>query len=125
MATRRSSISRRLIISMIIAMPLLLGLTAAAIDRAYLSSLLKAEENRLQAQFFSLLGAVEWNEEDGFRTDDRLKEPDFWQFRSGLYADIQSPDGKQLWRSLSADTLSLPNNFEIFQKYYHNIFLRH
>ncbi|WP_372877271.1 ATP-binding protein [Spongiibacter marinus] len=113
MATRRSSISRRLIISMIIAMPLLLGLTAAAIDRAYLSSLLKAEENRLQAQFFSLLGAVEWNEEDGFRTDDRLKEPDFWQFRSGLYADIQSPDGKQLWRSLSADTLSLPNNFEI------------
>ena len=58
MATRRSSISRRLIISMIIAMPLLLGLTAAAIDRAYLSSLLKAEENRLQAQFFSLLGAV-------------------------------------------------------------------
>lgn len=111
MTARGSSISRRLIASMLISMPLLLGLTAVAIDRAYHSSLLKAEENRLLAQFFSLLGAVEWSEERGFQTEDRLKEPAFWQFRSGLYADIQDPQGRQLWRSLSAETVSLPHAF--------------
>lgn len=111
MTGRGSSISRRLIASMLISMPLLLGLTAVAIDRAYHSSLLKAEENRLLAQFFSLLGAVEWSEERGFQTEDRLKEPAFWQFRSGLYADIQDPQGRQLWRSLSAETVSLPRAF--------------
>ncbi len=112
MAARRPSISRRLILAMIIAMPLLLGLTAVAIDKAYLSSLLKAEENRLAAQFFSLLGAVEWGGNNGLNTEDRLKEPRFWQFRSGLYADIRGSDGRQLWQSLSAETLLLPERFD-------------
>ena len=80
--TRRSSISRRLLLAMSLSMPVLLGLTGLAIDRAYHSSLIKAEENRLKTQFFSLLGAVEWNG-DRFDTSDRLKEPRFWQFRSG------------------------------------------
>ena len=105
---RRSSISRRLLLAMSLSMPILLGLTGLAIDRAYHSSLLKAEENRLKAQFFSLLGAVEWNG-DGFDASDRLKEPRFWQFRSGLYADIQGLDGTPYWQSLSADTLQLPS----------------
>lgn len=108
MASRRPSISRRLLLAMILCMPLLLGLTAVAIDSAYHSSLIKAEENRLKAQFFSLLGAVEWDENEGLSTDDRLKEPRFWQFRSGLYADIRGRDGTLLWQSLSADTLQLP-----------------
>lgn len=105
--TRRGSIRRRLLLGMALGMPVLLGMTGLAIDRAYHSSLLKAEENRLRAQFFSLLGAVEW---DGgnFDAGDRLKEPRFWQFRSGLYADIQGLNGERYWQSLSADTLKLP-----------------
>ena len=105
--TRRSSISRRLLLAMSLSMPVLLGLTGLAIDRAYHSSLIKAEENRLKTQFFSLLGAIEWSG-DRFDTSDRLKEPRFWQFRSGLYADIQGLDGALYWQSLSADTLQLP-----------------
>ena len=105
--SRRSSISRRLLLAMSLSMPVLLGLTGLAIDRAYHSSLIKSEENRLKAQFFSLLGAVEWNG-DGFDASDRLKEPRFWQFRSGLYADIRGLEGDAYWQSLSADTMQLP-----------------
>ncbi len=92
-------------------MPILLGLTGFAIDRAHHSSLLQAEQDRLQLHFFGLLGAIEWR--DGqIEMGDRLKEPRFWQFRSGLYGEIQSKQ-QQLWRSLSSETIKL--NAELSQ----------
>lgn len=108
MSQRPSSINRRLFIATLLAMPLLLAVTGIAIERAHHSSLLQAERDRLQLQFFGLLGAIEW-QGDSIEMADRLKEPRFWQFRSGLYAEIQSAANKHsLWRSLSAETLELP-----------------
>lgn len=107
MPTKRGSITRRLLLAMLVAMPLLLGLTGLAIDSAYQSSLLKAEDSRLKALFFGLLGAIEWRD-GAIDMGDRVKEPLFWQFRSGLYADIRGGDGELLWQSTSADTLELP-----------------
>ena len=88
-------------------MPVLLGVTGIAIDRAHTSSLISAEQEQLRLQFFGLLGALEW-QDDEFEMGDRLKEPRFWQFRSGLYAEIRRRDGSIIWRSVSSDTLTLP-----------------
>jgi two-component system sensor histidine kinase PhoQ len=89
-------------------MPVLLGVTGVAIDRAHTSSLISAEQEQLRLQFFGLLGAIEW-QDDEVEMGDRLKEPRFWQFRSGLYAEIRHRDGRVIWRSVSSDTLKLPS----------------
>ncbi len=104
---RPGSITRRLIITSLTLMPILLGVTGMAIDRAHTNSLLSAEQEQLRLQFFGLLGALEWQDGE-FEMGDRLKEPRFWQFRSGLYAEIRHRDGSVVWRSVSSDTLNLP-----------------
>jgi two-component system sensor histidine kinase PhoQ len=105
--TRPSSITRRLIIASLTLMPILLGVTGIAIDRAHTNSLMSAEQEQLRLQFFGLLGALEWQDGE-FEMGDRLKEPRFWQFRSGLYAEIRRRDNSIVWRSVSSDTLNLP-----------------
>lgn len=105
--TRSSSITRRLILASLTLMPVLLGITGVAIDRAHTSSLISAEQEQLRLQFFGLLGAIEWQDGE-IEMGDRLKEPRFWQFRSGLYAEIRHRDGSVIWRSVSSDTLNLP-----------------
>ena len=105
--TRPSSITRRLIIASLTLMPILLGVTGIAIDRAHTNSLMSAEQEQLRLQFFFLLGALEWQDGE-FEMGDRLKEPRFWQFRSGLYAEIRRRDNSIVWRSVSSDTLNLP-----------------
>ena len=104
---RPGSITRRLIIASLCTFPLLLILTGIAIARAYTTSLLNAEQQRLKLQFFGLLGAMEW-QRDNLNMSERLREPRFSQFRSGLCAQITNQQGKILWRSLSAETLELP-----------------
>lgn len=106
-ANRPYSLTGRLLVAMLVAMPVLLAFTGVAIDRAHTSSLLKAEQDRMRLQFFGLLGAVEWRN-DSLEMGERLQEPRFWQFRSGLYARIAIPGGETLWQSLSSDTINLP-----------------
>ncbi len=108
MRQRPSSISRRLLTATLLSMPLVLGLTGFAIENAHHASLIQGERDRLQLQFFGILGAMEWRD-GGIEMGDRLKEPRFWQFRSGLYAEIQDTTGQDVWRSLSAETLQLPS----------------
>ena len=107
---RPQSLTRRLLAATLTLMTLVLIITAVVVERAYTSSLLKAEQDRLKAHFFALLGALEW-QDNGLDMGDRLKEPGFWQFRSGLYAEIASEKGETLWQSVSADTLALPQLF--------------
>jgi two-component system sensor histidine kinase PhoQ len=101
------SITRRLIIASLSLMALLLGATGIAIDRAHKASLISAEQDQLRLQFFGLLGAIEWQDGE-IDMGDRLKEPRFWQFRSGLYAQIRLRDGTPLWQSVSSETIPLP-----------------
>ena len=100
---RGKSITRRLIVASLSLMALLLGATGIAIDRAHTVSLISAEQDQLRLQFFGLLGAIEW--QDGtIDMGDRLKDPRFWQFRSGLYAQIRLRNGTPLWQSVSSET---------------------
>jgi two-component system sensor histidine kinase PhoQ len=101
------SITRRLLFASLTAFPLLLLLTGVAIDRAHTNSLLKAEYDRLKLQFFGLLGAMEW-QEGHLVMSERLQEARFTQFRSGLYGVVSSDTGKPLWRSMSSESLKLP-----------------
>ncbi len=107
MSQRRQSITRRLLLATVATLPLFLGITGYAIDRAHSHSLRMAENDRLRLHFYSLLGVMEWDD-DGNIDMERLKEPSFWQFRSGLYAAIAAADGAPLWISPSASTLQLP-----------------
>lgn len=107
-SNRPYSLTGRLLVAMLVALPLLLAFTGIAIDRAHTGSLLKAEQDRMRLQFFGLLGAVEWQNGE-LAMSERLQEPRFWQFRSGLYARITIPKGPTLWQSVSSDTIKLPS----------------
>ncbi|POP53784.1 GHKL domain-containing protein [Zhongshania marina] len=106
-APRSKSITRRLTIASLSLMALLLAATGIAIDKAHTSSLISAEQDQLRLQFFGLLGAMEW-QDGGVDMGDRLKEPRFWQFRSGLYAQIRLRNATPLWQSVSSETIPLP-----------------
>ncbi len=102
-----TSITKRLIIASLSMMALLLAATGIAIDRAHTTSLISAEQDQLRLQFFGLLGAMEW-QNGSVDMGDRLKEPRFWQFRSGLYAQVRLRNGTPLWQSVSSETIPLP-----------------
>lgn len=98
------SIIRRLILASLLTIPLFLGITGYAIDQAHSRSLLAAQQSQLQLQFYGILGVMEWSNTQPLSVD-RLREPRFWQFRSGLYAFIHSRNGILQWQSSSANTM--------------------
>lgn len=115
------SIIRRLVLASLLTLPLFLGITGYAIDQAHSRSLLAAQQSQLQLQFYGILGVMEWSNTQPLSVD-RLREPRFWQFRSGLYAFIHSKNGVIQWQSSSANTMEylqatfapLPPGEEVF-----------
>ena len=107
MLLTQNSITRRLIFASLASIPLFLTFTGFALQRAQSESLLQAEQEQLKLLLYGLLGAIEWEDATPIISD-RLKEPRYSQFRSGLYAAIT--DGKDLvfWQSLSSESLELP-----------------
>ncbi len=104
--SRGLPIGTRLLLALLIALPLCLIASAVVIDRAYRDSLISAERQELQTQFYGLLGALEWQDGE-LNISERLKEPRFSQIQSGLYAQVIDPAGTLLWRSHSASGLGL------------------
>lgn len=102
--TGSGSIIRRLVLASLLTLPLFLGITGYAIDQAHSRSLLAAQQSQLQLQFYGILGVMEWSNTQPLSVD-RLREPRFWQFRSGLYAFIHSRNGVLQWQSSSANTM--------------------
>lgn len=82
------------------------GLTALALERAFRDSATHAVEERLQAQLFLLMGAVEVNANGDISVPERLPEARLTLPESGLHARITDAWGHILWRSPSA--LGLP-----------------
>ncbi len=84
-------------------------LTAVALERAVVKRALQAEEDRLQLLIYSLLGAVD-KDEQGFGITvaaDRLFEPSLVTRDSGLYALLYDRNKREIWRSESI-TLGFP-----------------
>lgn len=117
--TRRSLLQRFFIASLLI-LPLFIILSGTLLLNAFHHSQLKAEEEKLQAQLYLLLGVTEV-ENNGPQLPQALTEPRLNQQASGLYAFITDDQNILLWRSASSELLPkaiLPpnNSFRLNQR---------
>ncbi len=101
------SLSGRLILASVILLPMILAVTATALDRAFAQSQQVAETERLRTQIYLLLGAAEIIGEEIWLPD-QLQEPRFNQPESGLYARVLE-GSNTVWQSPSAMMAELPN----------------
>ena len=78
-------------------------LTAIALERAVVKRALQAEEDGLQLLIYSLLGAVDQDQQGQSITvsGDRLFEPSLVTRNSGLYALLYDQQKREIWRSES------------------------
>ena len=81
------SIRSRLILASVCLLPLILGGAGAMLDRAFVSSQLAAEQEKLRLQIYLLLGEIEFNGPTP-RFPDQLREPLLNQDATGLYAVV-------------------------------------
>ncbi len=101
------SLGARLLLASALLLPAFLGLSAYGLDRAFGRAIRAAELEQLRLQSYLLLGAAEL-EQDGLVLPELLSEPRYAQPDSGLYARFDDLRGRTLWRSSSAQLLTLP-----------------
>jgi two-component system sensor histidine kinase PhoQ len=102
------SLSGRLLIAASVVLVAFLGLTGLTLDRAFQESALAAVQDRLQAQVYMLLGAVDMDAFDRLTLPQALPEARFSTPDSGLYADVMDAKGNLVWRSPSLLGMALP-----------------
>lgn len=101
------SLQGRLLIAASTVLVAFLGLTGAGLDQAFQQSALGAVRDRLQAQVYLLLGAVEVNDDGELSVPALLPEARYSTPGSGLYAEITDNAGQSLWSSPSMLGLSI------------------
>jgi two-component system sensor histidine kinase PhoQ len=102
------SLSGRLLIAASAVLAAFLGLTGLSLDRAFRDSALAAVQDRLQAQVYMLLGAVDVDAFNRLTLPQTLPEARFSTPDSGLYADLMDSQGNLAWHSPSLLGLALP-----------------
>ncbi len=102
------SLNRRLLIAASLVLAAFLGLTGLTLDRAFRDSAVQAVQDRLQAQVYMLLGAVEVDGLNRLTLPQALPEARFSLPDSGLYADVMDSQGNIVWHSPSLLGLALP-----------------
>jgi two-component system sensor histidine kinase PhoQ len=102
----QSSLLKRFFLASLIILPLFIILSGTLLLNTFHHSQLNAEEEKLQAQLYLLLGVTEL-EPSGPQLPDILTEPRLNQQGSGLYAFITDSNNTLLWRSTSTDLLPL------------------
>ena len=103
------SLNLRLLLAVSAALFAFLGLTGAALDRAFQSSAQTAAYNRLHGQLLGLLAAAELEPGGGLQVPAELPEPRFARPGSGLYAQVASSTSELVWQSESLLDRSLPS----------------
>lgn len=102
------SLRSRLLIAASVVLAAFLGLTGLSLDRAFRDSALSAVQDRLQAQVYMLLGAVNVDAFNRLTLPQNLPEARFSTPDSGLYADLMDSQGNLVWYSPSMLGLALP-----------------
>ena len=97
------SIRLRLLAASLLILPLFLGLTAWALDRAFGNYQVEAQQESMRLQQLLLAKAADWDEA-GWHID-VLDEPRLSLLDSGLYAFLLSSQGEILWYSPSAELI--------------------
>ncbi|HKE43628.1 MAG TPA: ATP-binding protein [Steroidobacteraceae bacterium] len=96
-----SSLSGRLLASVSLLLILFFGVTIAALDAVFRDLSQHSIGELLDAQLVALLAACEPDDHGNVQPAGALAETRLRQPGSGLYAEIESPDGKLIWRSPS------------------------
>jgi two-component system sensor histidine kinase PhoQ len=102
------SLRGRLLIAASVVLAAFLGLTGLSLDRAFRDSAQTAVQDRLQAQVYMLLGAVNLDAFNRLALPQALPEARFSTPDSGLYADLMDSQGNLTWHSPSMLGLALP-----------------
>jgi two-component system sensor histidine kinase PhoQ len=84
------------------------GLVSVVLEQSFRESAEQALKEKLQVQAYLLLSAAEFKNSGELSMPANLPEPRFIMPGSGLYAFIQQPNKKLVWRSLSAVGLNAP-----------------
>lgn len=95
------SLNARLGLASCLLLPLIIGVMAVVLERAYNSSLQQTVRERLELQTYVLLGAAEAGGGELWMPP-TLQEARFSQPGSGVYGLISNPAGELLWRSDSS-----------------------
>jgi two-component system sensor histidine kinase PhoQ len=115
-----NSLFNRIFFASFIILPLFILLSGSLLLNTFQHSQMKAEQEKLQAQLYLLLGVTEI-EAGKPLLPNQLTEPRLNQQNSGLYAFIANDKHQELWRSASAELLpsvlpQLRNNFVLNQR---------
>jgi len=97
------SIHLRLLAASVLILPLFLGLTAWALDRAFSNYQIEAQQESMRLQQLLLAKAADWDG-SAWRFDG-LDEPRLSLLGSGLYAYVVSGHGEILWQSPSTELI--------------------
>lgn len=96
------SLNRRLILAASVVLVACLGLTGAALDAAFRDNATALLRERLQAQLYAVLAAVQTDAAGHIEAVETPPEPRFSTPASGLFAELIDARGEPLWRSPSA-----------------------
>ncbi len=96
------SLSVRLLLSSSIVLAAFFAIAALVLEKGFRESAEQALKEKLQVQIYALLSAAELPETGPLKMPANLHEPRFTHPGSGLFAFIQQPDGRVVWRSPSA-----------------------
>ncbi len=103
---RPRSLTGRLRLASCLLLPLILGITAVILERAFSQSLEASTREQLKLRTYVLLGAAEAGGGQLWMPS-TLQEPRFGQPGSGLYGLVSNGQGQLLWRSPSTLGLTL------------------
>ena len=92
------SLAARLTLSSAFVLPIILIFSAYSLDRAFKQSLINAEQQALEAQLYSLMGAAE-PEGHSLYLPEMFAEPRFNRPQSGLYGVVVNADHAIVWGS--------------------------
>lgn len=101
---KRRSLNKRLLLAAASILAIFLFLTGLALERAFVKSVVRAQEEKLHSNILLLLAAAE-PDALGLRLPQVFQEARFNRIASGLYGFIFTLHGTELWRSPSAVVL--------------------
>lgn len=96
------SIRARVLVAASLALAGFLGVTGAALDRAFRSSAESSVRDYLQTQVYGLLAAAELGGDNELNLPRSLPEPRLSRTNSGLFAWVTDGSGNTAWKSPSA-----------------------
>jgi len=102
------SLNARLLVAATLVLGAFLGLTGLTLDQAFRQSVLENSRERLQTDIYLLLSAADPDERGSLALPEALPEPKLSSPGSGLYAEVRTGEGDEVWASASSVGMAVP-----------------